>query len=177
MSLSDLASLGSFVSGIAVVFSFIFLALQLRQANLNQRALMQQGRSARTIETMSHLAEPHILAPLTRGMAGDATLDRDQIGIVITMIYMILVNFEDTFLQFASGTLNPEIWEVDKSRMMDLFQYPGYRATWQIHRKNFSRTFEDLVDDMIRKALSLPSNDAVEIWKSLVTEELSMRPA
>jgi hypothetical protein len=27
MSLSDLASLGSFVSGVAVVFSFIFLAL------------------------------------------------------------------------------------------------------------------------------------------------------
>jgi len=45
MSLSDLAAVGSFISGIAVFLSFIFLALQLRQANRNQRSLMQQART------------------------------------------------------------------------------------------------------------------------------------
>ena len=48
MSLSDLAAIGSFVSGIAVFFSFFFLALQLRQANRDQKALMQQGRTGST---------------------------------------------------------------------------------------------------------------------------------
>lgn len=39
MSLSDLAAVGSLISGIAVFLSFIFLSLQLRQANRNQRQL------------------------------------------------------------------------------------------------------------------------------------------
>ena len=37
MSLSDLASIGSFVGGAAVVVSFLFLGLQIRQGNRNQR--------------------------------------------------------------------------------------------------------------------------------------------
>jgi len=46
MSLSDLASIGSFVSGVAVVVTLALLLIQTRQANRNQKALMQQGRSA-----------------------------------------------------------------------------------------------------------------------------------
>ena len=41
MSLADLASLAS---SIAVLVSLLFLALQVRQSNRNQRSLMQQGR-------------------------------------------------------------------------------------------------------------------------------------
>jgi hypothetical protein len=32
MTLSDLASIGSFIGGIAVVLSFVFLTLQMRQS-------------------------------------------------------------------------------------------------------------------------------------------------
>jgi hypothetical protein len=51
-SLCDLAAVGSFVSDIAAVFSFIFLALQIRQANRNQKSLMQQGRSASNVDIL-----------------------------------------------------------------------------------------------------------------------------
>ena len=37
MSLTDLASLGSFVSGVTVLISLIYLALQVRQAEKNDR--------------------------------------------------------------------------------------------------------------------------------------------
>ena len=49
MSLSDLASLGSFVSGLAVMISLIYLAVQIRQAERNQKAMIQQGRTARMV--------------------------------------------------------------------------------------------------------------------------------
>ena len=44
MSLSDLASIGSFVSGIAVLASLIYLSLQVSQNTKHSRALIQQGR-------------------------------------------------------------------------------------------------------------------------------------
>jgi len=46
ISLSDLAAIGSFISGVAVVVSFVFLAVQLRQNARNQRAIMHIERTA-----------------------------------------------------------------------------------------------------------------------------------
>jgi PEP-CTERM motif len=46
MTLSDLAALGSFISSVAVLVSLIYLALQVRQADKNQRAIVQQERAA-----------------------------------------------------------------------------------------------------------------------------------
>ena len=45
MSLSDLASIGSLVGGLAVVITLVFLSIQTRQTNKNQRSLMQQGQT------------------------------------------------------------------------------------------------------------------------------------
>ena len=45
MSLSDLASIGSLVSGVAVLVSLIYLSQQTRQNTKHSRALIQQGRS------------------------------------------------------------------------------------------------------------------------------------
>ena len=74
MSLSDLAAVGSFLSGIAVVFSFAFLALQMRQANLNQRSLMQQGRTGRTIDVLMRLTDPILSATAVRAFRGDPAM-------------------------------------------------------------------------------------------------------
>jgi hypothetical protein len=57
MSLADLASLAS---SVAVVVSLLFLGLQIRQTNRNQRSLMQQGRSARNVELLSRLSDPRV---------------------------------------------------------------------------------------------------------------------
>src|SRR5215469_13977702 len=57
MSLSDLASLGSFVSGVAILISLVLLYFQLRQVNAqmqqadrNQQSLMLQSRANRVVQ-------------------------------------------------------------------------------------------------------------------------------
>ena len=56
MSLSELAEIGSFISGAAILSSLIFLYFQLRQINRqvkqaekNQLSAIRQGRAARTV--------------------------------------------------------------------------------------------------------------------------------
>jgi hypothetical protein len=50
MSLSDLASLGSFVSGFAVLISLIYLSLQVRQTKRNQQIAIRHSRASRIVE-------------------------------------------------------------------------------------------------------------------------------
>lgn len=61
MTLSDLASLGSFISGIAVLVSLIYLALQVRQAEKNQRAIIHQGRVEQSADRLLRLMDPELL--------------------------------------------------------------------------------------------------------------------
>jgi len=79
MSLSDLAALGSFVSGVAVVVSFIFMALQMRQSNQNQKSLMQQGRSARTVDILMKMTEPGLSETITNALGMDASTNPAKI--------------------------------------------------------------------------------------------------
>jgi len=44
MTLSDLSSIGSFISGIGVIVSLIYLGYQTRQSTLSHRAAAYQGR-------------------------------------------------------------------------------------------------------------------------------------
>ena len=83
MSLSDLAALGSFVSGLAVLVSLIFLYFQLRQVNRqvrqsekNQLALMNQGVINRTSDIIRFAAEPDINELSSRVIAATSTFRR-----------------------------------------------------------------------------------------------------
>jgi hypothetical protein len=92
MSLTDLAAVGNFVSGVAVVFSFIFLALQLRQANRNQRSLMQQGRSNRT-----RFTDPKMTDIILRAFHGDPDMTDAEYFAFYSVAGAIFVNYEDSF--------------------------------------------------------------------------------
>ena len=59
MSIPELASIISIISGIAVLFSLVFLALQIRQANRNQKSLMQRAAD-RTVEIMLRMTDRHV---------------------------------------------------------------------------------------------------------------------
>ena len=57
MSVADIASL---TSSAAVLVSLLFLAVQVRQSNRNQRSLMQQGRTTRNVDLLFRLADPNL---------------------------------------------------------------------------------------------------------------------
>src|SRR5579859_6559562 len=58
MTLSDAASVAGIISSAAVALSLVYLALQVRQAERNQKAMMQQGRADRTTDLMMRIADP-----------------------------------------------------------------------------------------------------------------------
>ena len=70
MTLSDLASIGSLLSSIAVLVSLVYLSLQLKQADRNQQAAIRLGRSTRFVEIGIACTEPSLADAIAKGMAG-----------------------------------------------------------------------------------------------------------
>src|SRR5215469_7212456 len=106
MSLSDLASLGSFVSGVAVLISLVYLALQVRQAEKNQRAALNQGYVDRTTENLRWLADAPQAALITRVMAGELNFTSEEVFRLSMAFRTSLLSTQDAFLQHRAGLID-----------------------------------------------------------------------
>ena len=60
MTLSDISSIVGVISGLAVLASLVYLSLQVRQTERNQRALMNQGVINGISENLRWSTEPHM---------------------------------------------------------------------------------------------------------------------
>ncbi len=176
MSLSDLASVGSFVSGVAVLISLIYLALQVRQAEKNQRALIQQGRAARLVDIQLRLADPDLAAVYSRAMRGEelSAVEVVQFGHATRAI---MVGLEDAFFQHRERLLTGPAFESVTQSLRTTMASPGRRAMWKLQRGLFEKDFQAYIDAIVRETpLSRPADDKTE-WSAAVASELGSRAA
>src|SRR5215469_12394146 len=124
MSLSDLASLGSFVSGLAVVATLIFLAMQMRQQNQNQRSLMQQERTSRAMRMLDRTSEPEVAKVVARSSRHDTDLEAWEVFVLQGSYGTYFVHFEDAFLQFNAGTLDTISWNSELAVLTGVTRVP-----------------------------------------------------
>jgi len=113
MNLSDLAAFGSFVSGLAVLVSLVFLHFQLRQvsaqitqAEKNQMATIRQGRTDRIVDMSMDLTEPAAAAAVAKGSFGDLAITATEFYQFQSYMVAYLNHAEDSFQQRQDGLLN-----------------------------------------------------------------------
>jgi hypothetical protein len=173
MSLSDLAAIGSFVSGIAVVISFIFLALQVRQANRNQRSLIQQARSSRNVESLHRMADQPISELLARAETEPESLCRAEIWSLYGFGAAVFWSYEDTYMQFKAGTLHAGSWQSDLATLQRILAFPWLRVIWRMARDGMDRDYRNYVDSLMREVAADRSARFSDFYGVYLAEELS----
>jgi len=135
MTLSDLASLGSFVSGIAVVASLIYLAVQIRQNTRHTRALIHQGEAARTNSISIGLMPPDFCAAWIEGNGETATPERIRQHQFRLHCATGVNAMESHYLQHLDGLLRTEQFARGCETFRGLLLEPGFRDYWNEYRK------------------------------------------
>jgi len=149
MDLSELAALGSFVSGVAVVISLAFVGLQMRQANRNQRSLMQQGRSTRHVDLLLRLGDPLISDVMTRLQTkGVDEISDAEMLTIYSYGAAIFWSYEDSFLQHRNGMLDDASWSSDVLALKRLVATPLYGSVWRLVRDGIGGDYQAFVDDL-----------------------------
>lgn len=171
MSLSDLAAVGSLISGIAVFLSFVFLALQLRQANRNQRSLMQQARTGRNVEILLKMADPATSETLAQANSNCAAMSDPRIWSFYGFCAAVFWSYEDCFMQFRAKTLDANSWASDVATLERLVGYPPYRAVWKMARDGMSGDYRDYVDSLMDKVPSDTSRSLTDVFRVCIAEE------
>jgi hypothetical protein len=173
MTLSDLASLGSFVSGAAVLVTLGFLLAQMRQTGRNQRALMQQGRSAQQVDLLLRLAEPQFSGVRLRSYVCDLAMSDQEVATATCLSEAIWRNLEDGFLQFKGGTIDLASFQSDAAIIGYLFTNPSERALWRLARDRFALEFRDYVDGIMGATKAMRAPPDPDVWRRYAGEELA----
>jgi hypothetical protein len=172
MTISDLAALGGFVSGVAVPVSLLLLLLQMRQNDKTARATMQQSRTARYAEQILRPTEPYLCEAVTRAQQSDLTMDAGLTMAFTRHAAHVFWNSEDVFLQHRSGTIDRFAFESDMAILRNFLRLPAYRVGWAINRDYSTGEFQAFVDKQLGEIKPARSPDLTARWKTLMTAEL-----
>ena len=168
MNLADIVSLAS---SVAVLVSLLFLGLQIRQSNRNQRSLMQQGRTARNVEILSRLSDPKLSDIWVRVSAGESLADGEYYMLYGYMA-SVFCSYEDCFFQFRSATLDAKSWASDLATLKRLLRIPAYRGVWKVARSALGDEYRSFVDGLVVEARNnSPSPNLANTLKQYIGEE------
>jgi hypothetical protein len=158
VSLSDLASVGSLVSGVAVLVSLLLLYIQLRQigeqirqTEKNQKAVIGQGRTNRMVEISLRAAEPGLSPALVNAMSNAHDITPHQLFQLFNYSRALFLNAEDTYYQHARGLLEDEPFVGFANAIRGTIASPGMRYMWQAGRALYGPEFVGWVDALIEQ--------------------------
>jgi hypothetical protein len=173
MSLSDLASLGSFVSGFAVLISLIYLSLQVRQTKRNQQIAIRHSRASRIVELQLTLADPGVADAWLHGSGGPQEITQTELSQFINLCRALFFHFEDSFYQREEGLLNDDAFETVVAGARLSARSPGWRAAWRVARPNFAGRFLHFMDGVVAgSAVEPPVDLSLEAWKVAFASEV-----
>jgi hypothetical protein len=174
MSLSDLASVGSFVSGLAVLISLIYLALQVRQTKRNQQIAIRHSRATRVVELHLALADIAVADAWLHGSGSPQQITETEVSQFMNLCRALFFHFEDSFYQREEGLLNDDAFETVVAGVRLSARSPGWRAAWKIARPNFGGRFLAFMDGVVAgSAVDPPVDLSVEAWKVAFASEAS----
>ena len=172
MSLTDLASLGSFVSGFAVLVSLIFLYFQLRQINAqavqadrHQQATTRAVRMSRIVDIWMGTTEPSLADALAKGSEGSADITDTQVRQFFAFSHARFYNAQDTLQQFRQGLLDNEVFENLVGALKISLSQPGTLAFFENHASGFSPELAKLVRSVASET-SLHLSDETARWRA-----------
>lgn len=174
MTLSDLASIGTLISSVAVLISLIYLALQVKITEKNQRALINQGVLTRTVDMVRWHAEPHISELVTRVFSGETGFTAEEINRLRLIMRVRLSNFQDAYLQRHLHLTDEITYENAFIGIKFLMAQPVFRCVWKRHRETYASELIEIVDQLVQHTpLTAPADSVAQFKNDLAEVQLA----
>ena len=147
MTLNELGSLGEFISGLAVVVTLIYLALQIRHNTRAVRSSMHQdmvGSTARIAESVSD--SPDVGRIVLKADEDYDNLTKEEFIRFEAYAERVFGNFESVFYSYRNSMIEPDLWDSWKSSFLADISRDAMRRFWQDQRPLHLRDFMDFID-------------------------------
>jgi len=162
MNWTAVSAISGAFAAIAVVFSVVYLAVQVRR---NTLAMYSQAHHLTTIalaDTAAAIASSGELSRIYRlGLSSPDQLSEDEFFRFAAIGTSQFRTFENLFFQYRSGLVTEDFWSAHRENILWFYHTPGMQIWWQDKRLAYSRSFREFLENS--KATELASPDTRRI--------------
>ena len=171
MTLADLAALGNFVSGIAILVSLAYVAVQTRQAAKHSRALNAQQRTNRIIDILYRSSSSDLAGVIVKAEADPAALNEPQLLQYLSIEQSRFLNALDSFIQHRLGLLDDREFASFAQHNRRAMESASTRAAWRMLRGEFNPAFAAFMDGLAADSETQLRPSRLDEWRALTTSE------
>ena len=141
MDLTQLANLGEFVGGVAVLVTLIYLARQVRHGTRVAQQAAYNGDTRTLQELGLSLSRDKELARLWRLVVENdvSGLDADERTQLLMMASAVMYGYEAAFQSYRDGLIRREQWENAVDEALDLLTSPAFLDIARARRSGLAR--------------------------------------
>ena len=160
MTLNELGSLGEFISGLAVVVTLVYLALQIRHNTRAVRSSMHQDMIESTLRIAESVSDNENLGRIVLKAGEDYdNLTREEYIRFEAYAERVFSNFESVFYSYRNSMIEQDLWESWEASYLSDLSRDAIRRYWHDERPQHLRDFMDFVDQYYR---THPTKDVVK---------------
>jgi len=177
MSLSDLASIGSFVSGLAVLISLLYLSLQVRQNTHVHHANAHQARLNFVKEFLGRLTEFSTASIFLRGSEGDLRVTEVEFLQYRSLMHSWFLGMAEIVWLHERGVLDEDRFAGSMEALRANLSAPGCRAVWTVIKPLMPAPFRMIVERTIAQTDVASVHAAFEGWRLALAAQPSSAPS
>ena len=146
MTLSELGSLGEFVSSIAVVVSLIYVAIQIRQNSRETRLVSQQRALEASRDMIARMATTEATELFAKGATEPESLTNAEVLQLRLLRTAQLRNIENAYLMHLEGVIDANVFAIFPRQACNILEADPDILNRQSFTKEFSEWMEGQSD-------------------------------
>jgi len=171
MNLQQLANLGEFIGGLAVIASLIYLAIQIRQNTRSVKSSTLATNTANWSSMLVNLADAGKSEAYLDGIVGKEDIGAAHFLQFVQIARAMFVSWETQYYQYRNGALDSDIYlGYERACRDQMLVYPGFQMVWEITREGFSPVFCELINGLIDEIDDGESFLMIQKWQQLARQ-------
>jgi len=151
VTLNELGSLGEFISGLAVVVTLVYLAIQIRHNTRAVRSSMHHAMIDSTLRIAESLSDNEDVARIVLRADEDYDNLTDAERIRFDAYgERVFSNFESVFYSYRNSMIEEDLWESWESSYLGDIKRESMRRYWQDERPQHLADFTEFIDQFYR---------------------------
>ena len=151
MTISELGSIGEFVSSIAILITLAYLAIQIRENTKTNRVAARQHFADQITSFYDDFVRDSELRNLHRRGLDVVELDKDEQERFEILLSKSFVFMSSQHYQHHIGAMDEETWQEAKFYMNWYATRPGVWRWWPNNKAVFSPSFQTYMDRAVTR--------------------------
>ncbi len=178
MSLTDLAAIASIISSVAVLATLVYLNIQTRQSDRNQRSMLIQARTANQVDAWLLTTDANLAAALVKARSDPANLSEVELYQYFAQQRAAWTWVQEAFFQHNARLLDGPEFESVVASLKGTLTTPAARAFWAMNWRSYSANFVVFVEGLMKSVAVAAPRDPLVRWKEeLAKVEAARLPA